>query len=73
MLMMSKMAVILDVLSDGKWHGIEELKQRMEMGVYEVQEIARFLNKYGFAMIDDANKKVKINRDFQRFLARTMI
>jgi hypothetical protein len=63
--------MILEILSDGKWHGIEELQQRMELDEYEVREITTFLNKYDFAKIDDANKKVKINRDFQKFLTQT--
>ena len=69
--MESKITMILEILSDGKWHGMEELQQRMELDEYEVQEITTFLNKYDFATIDDANKKVKINRDFQKFLAQT--
>jgi hypothetical protein len=71
--MESKITMILEILSDGKWHGIEELQQRMELDEYKVQEITTFLNKYDFATIDDVNKKVKINRGFQKFLAQTMI
>jgi 6-pyruvoyl-tetrahydropterin synthase len=73
MLIESKIAGFLEILSDGKWHWIEELQQQMGMDVNEVQEIAMFLNKYDFAMVNDENKKVKINRDFQKFLARIMI
>jgi DNA-binding IclR family transcriptional regulator len=68
----SKITMILEILRDGKWHGIEELQQRMELDEYKVQEITKFLNKYDFATIDGANKKVKINRGFQKFLAQTM-
>jgi DNA-binding IclR family transcriptional regulator len=69
--LVSKITMILEILSDGKWHGIEELQQRMELDEHKVQEIATFLNKYDFATIDDANKKVKINRGFQKFLTQT--
>jgi len=72
-LMESKISMILEILSDGKWHEIEELQQRIALDEYKVQEIATFLNKYDFAMIDGANRKVKISRDFQRFLAQTTI
>jgi len=71
--MESKISMILEILSDGKWHEIEELQQRIALDEYKVQEIATFLNKYDFAMIDGANRKVKISRDFQRFLAQTTI
>jgi DNA-binding IclR family transcriptional regulator len=69
--MESKIPMILEILSDGKWHEIKELQQRMELDEYKVQEITAFLNKYNFATLDDDNKKVKINRDFQKFLAQT--
>jgi DNA-binding IclR family transcriptional regulator len=67
----SKIPMILEILSDGKWHEIKELQQRMELDEYKVQEITAFLNKYNFATLDDDNKKVKINRGFQKFLAQT--
>jgi DNA-binding IclR family transcriptional regulator len=66
----SRIAGILDILSDGKWHGIEELQQQMDMDESEVQKIAAFLNKYDFTTVDDANKKVKINKNFHEFLER---
>jgi len=67
----SKITLILEILSDGKWHGIEELQQRMELNEHKVHEITTFLNEYDLAKIDDANRKVKINRNFQKFLAQT--
>lgn len=69
---MSKIAMILEILSDGKWHGIEELQQRLELNEHEVQEIATFLSKYDFAKSDDENRKVRIKKDFQKFLVQTM-
>ena len=44
----------------------------MELDEYKMREIATFLDKYNFATIDSANKKVKINKNFQKFLAQTM-
>jgi hypothetical protein len=66
-----KVTMILEILSDGKWHGIEELQQRMELDDYKLQEFTAFLNKYNFVTIDEANKKVRINRGFQKFLDQT--
>jgi hypothetical protein len=63
--------MILEILGDGEWHGIEELQQRMKLNEYEIQQVATFLSKYEFAKVDDVNKKVKINRNFQKFLAKT--
>ena len=69
---MSKLAMVLDILSDGKWHGIDELQQRLELKEHEVRKITTFLSKYDFVKSDEENRKVRINRDFQRFLAQTV-
>ena len=67
---MSKITMILEILGDGKWHGIEELLLRLELNEHRFREITAFLNKYGFVKIDEKNRRVKINRDFQKLLAQ---
>jgi DNA-binding IclR family transcriptional regulator len=69
---MSKLAMVLDILSDGKWHGIDELQQRLELDEHEVRVIAAFLSKYDFVKSDEENRKVRINRDFQKLLSQTV-
>ena len=64
--------MILEVLGDGKWHGLEEMQQQTNLTSEEMAEIAEFLGKYGFAEIDDANCKVKINRAFKKILAQNI-
>jgi len=66
----SKIAMLLEVLGDGKWHGIEELQLRLGLNERKVQEIMTFLNKYDFVKVDKERGKVKINRNFQRLLAQ---
>jgi predicted transcriptional regulator len=66
----SKVMVILELLSDGKWHGIEELLLRAGLSERKFQEITRFLSKYGFVKVDEENRKFKINRDFRRLLVQ---
>jgi DNA-binding IclR family transcriptional regulator len=68
----SKITMILEMLGDGKWHGIEELQLRLGLNELKVQEIAMFLNKYDFVKIDKKQRKVKINRNFQKLLAQTV-
>jgi hypothetical protein len=65
----SKLALVLEVLGDREWHGIEELQQLVELNENQVQEGAAFLYEYDFAMIDIINKKVKIKQYFREFLA----
>lgn len=70
--MVSKITMILEVLGDGKWHGIEELQLRLGLNEHKVKEITIFLNKYDFVKIDKEHGKVKINRNFQKLLAQTV-
>jgi DNA-binding IclR family transcriptional regulator len=60
--------MILDVLSDGKWHSVEELQKGLELDEDEVREVTEFLNKYDLAKVDEKNGKVKIDRNFQKLL-----
>jgi predicted transcriptional regulator len=66
----SKVMVILELLSDGKWHGVEELLLGAGLSEQKFQEITGFLSKYGFVKVDEENKKLKVNRDFQRLLVQ---
>ena len=68
--MVSKAMVILELLSDGKWHGIEDLLLGAGLSEKKFQEITGFLGKYGFIKVDEENKKVKVNRDFRRLLVQ---
>ena len=70
--MVSKIAMILEMLGDGKWHEIEELQRRLGLNERRVQEITTFLNKYDFVKIDKEHGKVKINPNFKKLLAQTV-
>ena len=70
--MVSKITLILEMLGDGKWHGIEELQLRLGLNELKVQEVTSFLNKYDFVKIDKEHRKVKINRNFQKLRAQTV-
>jgi hypothetical protein len=65
---MSKITLALQLLSDGEWHQIEALRQSLEFDEFEVEELADFLEKYGFATIDNKKCRIKVNPDFQKLL-----
>jgi hypothetical protein len=67
----SRIGRILDLLSDGEWHGIEELTQVLNQPGHATEEVIAFLDKYEFAEVDVKNKRVKINKDFQELLELT--
>jgi DNA-binding IclR family transcriptional regulator len=66
----SKVMMILELLSDGKWHGIEELLLSVGLSERKFWEITGFLGKYGFVEVDEKNRKLKVNRYFQRLLVQ---
>lgn len=64
----SKITLVLQLLSDGDWHKIEELKRAIGFDEYEIVELMGFLGKYGFATVDNTRVRVKVNPDFQKLL-----
>jgi len=67
-----KLARLLEILGDGKWHETDELRQLMDLRDCEVFEITDFLGKYDFAEVDHLKKRVRVNRDFKRILAQNV-
>ena len=70
--MVSKVMMILELLSDGRWHGTDELLLKLEVNEQKFQEMTAFLSKYGFVKVDGKNRRVKINRDFKKLLVQTV-
>ena len=68
--MVSKVMTILELLSDGKWHGIEDLLMKTGLNERKFQEITMFLSNYDFVKFDEEKRRVKINRDFRKLLAQ---
>ncbi|MCW4044139.1 MAG: hypothetical protein NWE94_01310 [Candidatus Bathyarchaeota archaeon] len=66
-----EVALLLEVLGDGQWHALAELQQQAGLVEYELRAVAEFLCRFGFAFFDEEERKVRVSRGFQRFLART--
>jgi predicted transcriptional regulator len=65
--------LILELLSDGNWHGIDELLVKVKLNEQKLREVTEFLDKYGFIEFDHENRKVKINRDFRKLLVQKTV
>jgi len=65
-----KITMVLDMLSDGKWHELDMLQQAMKLDCHEIEEITKFLSEYHLAEFDQENGRVKITRDFQKIPAQ---
>lgn len=68
-----RITMLLEKIGDGKWHKLDQLKQLMGFSDYELQEITKFLSQYDFAEFDEDTRRVRINRDFQKILANSII
>ena len=67
----SKIAMALEILEDGKWHGIDELLKSLSLSQSKLRELTSFLNAYSFLKFDEKHGRVKINSDFRKLLAQT--
>jgi len=67
----SKIAKVLEYLKDGKWHTVEELREKMEVNENQIQQIIAFLSEYNFIIANQAEKKVKLEEAIQKFLTQT--
>ena len=66
--MVSKFMQILDLLSDGKWHRIDELSVRVKLTEKTFREVTEFLDKYSIVEFNRKDQKVKIGKDFRKLL-----
>lgn len=66
----SKIADILEILSDGKWHRLEEIQRVAEMDEDQVHWITEFLMEYMLIVPDGTKKKVKLDKTAQKFLTQ---
>jgi uncharacterized protein YutD len=61
----------LEVLSDGRWHVLEEIRQRAKVDDAQLQRITDFLKEYDFIVKDEAENRIKLNKIVHEFLAET--
>ncbi len=56
------------MLDDGKWHVLEEIQQKTKMDKNQIQPMIEFLKAYNFIVMDEAKKKIKLDKTVQKFL-----
>ena len=67
---MSEIAIVLEILGDGRWHQIEELALSLDLNEYKFRELTSFLTAYDFIKIDEKKGRVKINNTFKKLSNR---
>jgi len=54
------------LLSDGKWHTIKELRENVKLEPRRFEALMKFLEDYGFIVVDAAKGTVKLNEGLRR-------
>jgi DNA-binding IclR family transcriptional regulator len=61
---------ILQLLENGKWHYLKDITEKTCLPSFKVESITKFLAKYSFVKLDEAEQKVKIDPPTNRFFKR---
>jgi len=64
-----RIADVLEILNDGQWHSIDEIKLKAKLDEIQSKKITEFLNEYDFITVDDDKNKLKIKEAVRKFLA----
>ena len=64
------MTKALEILVDGKWHTLREIKQKTKLNKYQIERVMEFLERYGFISVDRIAKKIILNKNAKRFLVQ---
>lgn len=66
-----KIAEVLEMLEDGKWHTLKEMQEKIKLSENKVQQIVEFLKEYGFVLMDEEKGWVKLDETVKEFLRQT--
>jgi len=66
------MAKILELLSDGEWHTLDEIRKRTELTKRNITRIIQFLEEYNFVAVNEEEGKIRLNDNVRKFLAQTV-
>jgi len=61
------------MLKDGRWHTMKELQQKTKLNRKQVQQTVAFLKEYSFIMIDEMEKKIRLEEIVREFITQTAI
>ncbi len=56
------------MLNDGKWHSLDEIRNKTKVRGNHVQRVVDFLQEYNLVVIDDVNQKIKLSKTTKEFL-----
>jgi hypothetical protein len=59
---------VLEILGDGEWHSIDEVREEMGLNEDQVKRITEFLSEYEFIAVDNSKNRMKIKEAVRSFL-----
>ena len=66
-----KMAEVLEMLEDGRWHTLKEIREKIKLSENKIQQIVEFLKGYGFVLMDEEKGWIKLDETVKEFLRQT--
>lgn len=63
------MAKTLEILVDGKWHALKEIKQKTKLNKNQIQQVIEFLERYGFISVDKMARRIRLDESVEKFLS----
>ena len=64
---MSTIDKLLELLQDGGWHNLNEVAQQVGLSSVNVETVVSFLTEYGFVMLNEDSKEIKLQTATQNF------
>jgi hypothetical protein len=61
---------ILQLLENGKWHYLKDIEKETHLNSVKIENVTKFLAKYNFVKLDEAERKVKLDPPTNKFLKR---
>jgi DNA-binding IclR family transcriptional regulator len=59
---------ILSLLTDDKWHDLEEITKKVDVPLANLEKVVSFLTEYRFVQLSQTSKQVKLEPDLLKFL-----
>jgi len=66
-----RIAEILEILNDGQWHMMDEVKSKMKLSESQIKRITEFLCEYEFTAVDKTKRRLKLKDTVREFLSQT--
>ena len=66
-----KIAEVLEMLEDGRWHTLKEIREKIKLSENKIQQIVEFLKGYGFVLMNEEKGWVKLDETVKEFLRQT--